>query len=228
MPPAARARIVRVVEEAGIRLVLRARGDVLELLLGNVVLLSSAALETERVFGRLAAARPDEGAPAASRVLVGGLGFGATAQGALEVMGPTGEVVVVEKLAAVVALAREESKRLVGDTLDDPRLRLEVADVREVLEREARERPGSFDLLLLDVDNGPDWASFRQNAALYTEPVIAAAARALAPGGRLAVWSGYPKDAFLGTLRAAGLEPSVVLLEERGKVRARAYVGTAR
>jgi hypothetical protein len=41
----------------------------------------------------------------------------------------------------------------------------------------------------------------------------------------IAVWSGYPAAAFTGALRAAGLTPSVVPLEERGRVRARAYVG---
>jgi hypothetical protein len=41
----------------------------------------------------------------------------------------------------------------------------------------------------------------------------------------LAVWSGYPADGFLAKLRAASLVASVVPLEERGVVRARAYVG---
>jgi hypothetical protein len=52
--------------------------------------------------------------------------------------------------------------------------------------------------------------------------------RALAPLGALAVWSGYPADAFAARLREAGFVPSVVPLRERGRVRARAYVGTKR
>ncbi|MGH7293588.1 MAG: hypothetical protein ACRELB_01585, partial [Polyangiaceae bacterium] len=68
-------------------------------------------------------------------------------------------------------------------------------------------------------------ASFRTNARLYSPAGLAAARRALAPGGALAVWSGYPADAFLGRLRQAGFVPRCVPLHERGRVRARAYVG---
>ncbi|MGO9833452.1 MAG: hypothetical protein ACLP1X_04485 [Polyangiaceae bacterium] len=50
---------------------------------------------------------------------------------------------------------------------------------------------------------------------------------ALAPGGVLAVWSGYRADAFLGHLRAAGFRRSVVPIHDRGWVSARAYVGGA-
>ena len=45
------------------------------------------------------------------------------------------------------------------------------------------------------------------------------------PGGRVAVWSGYPRNTFLADLRAAGFAPSIVPLHEGGRVRARAYVG---
>ena len=90
----------------------------------------------------------------------------------------------------------------------------------------ARQQDASaWDAILLDVDNGPHWASFRTNARIYTPAGLAAVRRALAPGGSLAVWSGYPADAFLAQLRAAGLAPRTVLLRERGRVRARAYVG---
>jgi hypothetical protein len=83
-----------------------------------------------------------------------------------------------------------------------------------------------LDAILLDVDNGPDWASFRGNARLYAPAGLASARSALAKGGALAVWSGYRADPFLGKLRAAGFLPRVIELYERGVVRARAYVGT--
>src|SRR5687767_14237846 len=104
-------------------LALRERGNVLDLVLGNVVLLSSAALETERTFGRLAkeAIEASTGPP---RVLVGGLGFGSTLRGVLDVLPANGRVVVVEKLNAVVELARAEAAELVAGALDDPRVEL--------------------------------------------------------------------------------------------------------
>jgi spermidine synthase len=224
--------IVRTIEEGGQTITLRKQGDRYDVVLGQVVILSSAALETERAFGALVG----EIAPGAKRVLVGGLGFGATVRGVLdaceapgfgagarseaEARSPNLRVEVVEKLEAICDLARGELSHLAGRPLDDPRVTLVRADVSEVI---AAAR--GLDAILLDVDNGPDWASFRSNARLYAAPGLEAARAALAPGGVLAVWSGYPADAFLGKLRAAGFAPRVVLLRERGVVRARAYVG---
>jgi spermidine synthase len=197
--------------------VLRRRGDVVEILSGSVVLLSSAALETELAFGRIV--RDVVKAP--RRILVGGLGFGATIRGALEAAGPAARVTVVEKVPGVVDLVRGELASLAGHVLDDARVTVEVSDVGEVI----RAADAAFDAILLDVDNGPEWASFRSNARLYTPAGLAEAHRALAPGGALAVWSGYPSEAFMPRLRGAGFEPRRILLRERGRVRARAYVG---
>ena len=205
-------------------LVVRERRGVLEILAGNVVLLSSAALGTERELGRLAGqvvARP------LRRVLVGGLGFGATLRGVLDVAPPDARVIVAEKVAAIEQLVRGEHGHLSGRPLDDPRAEVTLRDVADVM-ADAAGPDGALDAILLDVDNGPHWASFRGNARLYTPAGLAVAHRALAPGGALAVWSGYPADAFLARLRAAGFAPSRVLLRERGQVRARAYVGVRR
>jgi spermidine synthase len=203
------------VDSAG-HLLLREVGGRLELVAGNVILLSSAALETELAFGRLSASL---GRGAARHVLIGGLGFGATLRGALEVASPETRIVVVEKVEEVIRLARE---RTAQGALDDPRVKLVCGDV----ERVARQASRELDCILLDVDNGPHWASFRSNARLYAPAGLAALKAALTPGGALAVWSGYRADAFLGDLRRAGFAPSVVPLAEKGRVRARAYVGT--
>jgi hypothetical protein len=213
----------RPIDDGPRRLVLREGGGVYELVCGNLVLLSSAALETELAFGRLAARYLTEsGATHAQRVLIGGLGFGATLRGVLDVVDPNARVAVVEKVAAVERLARGELAAIGGRPLDDPRVTVVIGDVSDVLSRQA----GDLDVILLDVDNGPHWASFRSNARLYTPAGLGTALRALVPGGSLGVWSGYPADGFLARLRDAGFAPSRVAIRERGRVRARAYVGT--
>jgi spermidine synthase len=212
------ARILRTWKEAGGTLALRERGEVLDLVLGNVVLLSSAALETELWFGRLAR-EVAEGAP---RVLVGGLGFGSTLRGVLEVLPRDGRVIVVEKLNAVVDLARSDAAHLVAGALDDPRVELVQDDVADVIAREK-----GLAAILLDVDNGPQWASFRSNARLYADSALAVARDALRPRGIFSVWSGYPSDPFVARLRRAGFIARIEPLLERGVVRARAYVGVA-
>jgi len=201
-------------------LVLRETGNLVELVAGNVVLLSSASLGTELAFGRLAATL---GRAAPKRVVVGGLGFAATLRGVLEVAAADASVVVVEKVEAVIGLVRGRLASMSGGALDDPRVKLVRGDVSDVL----AQSPGDVDVILLDVDNGPHWASFRTNARLYSPAGLAVAKGALAPGGVLAVWSGYRADAFLGHLRSAGFRPSVVPIHDRGRVRARAYIGAA-
>ncbi len=214
---AAKKPKTRTFHEKGQTLTLHDRGTHVELRIGHVPILSSAVLGTERAFGELARAWPG------GRILVGGLGFGSTLAGVLSVVGSAAEVLVVEKLATVVRLVRGELAHLAGDALADPRVRLVRDDAVAVI---ARER--GLDGILLDVDNGPEWASFTGNAALYDEAGLRAAHAALRPGGAFAVWSGYPKDAFLEQLARAGFAPSVVPFEENGRVQARAYVGTRR
>ena len=208
------------VEHEGRTLVALRRDGAVELSLGQVPLLSSRALGTERAFGELArrVAHRD-----ASHVMVGGLGFGGTAEGALGVLAGDARVTVVEKLAPLPRLLAGPLSEVASPSLGDPRLSVVVGDVRDVL----RAAPdASVDALLLDVDNGPSWASFRTNAALYDAAGLALARSKLTAGGVLAVWSGYAADAFVGALRRAGFAPETVPLFEGGVLRARAYVGT--
>jgi spermidine synthase len=127
---------------------------------------------------------------------------------------------VVEKLAAVEAFVRGPVAPLAGAALTDPRIAIVRDDVAEVI---ARER--DVDAILLDVDNGPNWASFRSNARLYGASGLAEAMASLAFGGISAVWSGYAADAFVSRIRSAGMQALIVPMKERGVVRARAYVG---
>jgi hypothetical protein len=218
---------IRPVEGSG-HLVLRETGALVEIVAGNVVLLSSASLGTELAFGQMAATLSD-GNPSSprrsntgpKRVLIGGLGFGATLRGALDVLPSDARVTVVEMVRAIPRLVRGPLAHIAKNPLDDPRVELIEGDVSEVIAR----RPGAVDVLLMDVDNGPHWASFRTNARLYVPAGLASFKRALAPGGALAVWSGYRADPFVHRLREAGFVASTVLLNERGQVRARAYVG---
>lgn len=213
-------RRVRIgpIEGSG-HLVLRETGDRVELLAGNVVLLSSTALATEFAFGRLASVL---GRDSLRHVIIGGLGFGATLRGVLDVASPDTRVVVVEKVDAITRLVRGPLAHLAADALEDARVQLVRGDVADVL----AEAAGDVDAVLLDVDNGPHWASFRTNARLYTLQGLAALKRALAPRGVVAVWSGYRADSFLARLRNAGFIASVVLLrDDGGRNRARAYLG---
>jgi spermidine synthase len=69
---------------------------------------------------------------------------------------------------------------------EDPRVEIRTADVIDVL-RGAADR--SFEVVVLDVDNGPGFLVHPRNAALYGRAAMTDAARVLTPDGMVAIWS---------------------------------------
>jgi spermidine synthase len=74
-----------------------------------------------------------------------------------------------------------------------------VADIVAALV-EARET--SYDLVLLDVDNGPGYLVHATNAALYEPPALTEVRRILRPGGALVVWSAAEAPELEESLRS--------------------------
>ena len=118
-------------------------------------------------------------------MVLGGLGLGYTMH---ELLADSR----VEKCAVVEiepALVEWLRAGLVPDgpaLLADERVTVVVADIVVAL---AEAREASYDLVLLDVDNGPGYLVHAANAALYEPPALTDARRVLRPGGALVVWS---------------------------------------
>lgn len=130
-------------------------------------------------------------------VLVGGLGMGFTLRATLDLLPPDARVVVAELVPAVAEWNRGPLGPLAGHPLQDRRVRVEIDDVALVL----RSRPGRFDAVLLDVDNGPAAFTASNNDGLYDYRGIAAARAALKMDGVLAVWSAREDRRFEQRLR---------------------------
>jgi len=150
------------------------------------------------------------------RILVGGLGMGFTLAAALDVVGEDAEVVVAELVPEVVDWNREYTGAAAGHPLNDPRSTVYVGDVANVIRDD---KQGTFDAILLDVDNGPEAIIRRENDWLYTIPGLEAARRALRPGGVLGVWSAGPDHLFRARLKHAGfkVEEKIVRPHRAGK-----------
>jgi spermidine synthase len=183
-------------------LVLRRAGEHFEVIANGTFLMDTRDGRSERVLVREAIAGRE-----GLRVLIGGLGVGFSLDEALRGRG-CADVVVCELEPAVAEWARVH---LGGCGLDDPRVRLVVCDVGEVLEA-GGER---FDAICLDVDNGPGWLVHPANAGLYTDAGIERLGACLRPGGRLAVWASAPDRPFEGRLRARFGEVRVVAVPAR-------------
>ncbi len=154
---------------------------------------------------------PEPGADAC--ILIGGLGMGYTLRATLDLLPPTGEVVVAELIPEVVEWNRGPLGALCNHPLDDPRTTIAEGDVARVI----RDSERRFDAILLDVDNGPDALTQRSNHWLYTPLGLAAAYRALKPKGALAIWSVGDEPTFEPRLRAAGFAPETHRITAHGK-----------
>src|SRR5689334_2783300 len=98
------------------------------------------------------------------RLLIGGYGMGFTLRAALAVLPAEASVVVAELVPEIVAWAKGPMAELTAGCLDDPRVTVIEKDVAEVI---AAGR-GTYDAILLDVDNGPDGLTRAGNDGLYS------------------------------------------------------------
>lgn len=158
-------------------------------------LMSTTASSSEEHMAELACDR----LPEKPRILIGGLGFGFTLKRVLELTGADAAVDVAELLPEVVAWNREFLDEVNGWRLDDPRVNLHLGDVYDLIDRgDAR-----YHAILLDVDNGPDPFTQKDNGKLYAKPGIERIKSALHPGGRVIFWSAHPDKAFAKSLSLA-------------------------
>jgi spermidine synthase len=189
------SELARSVSERG-ELVLRKReDDALELRVNGVFVMDTLETRTERALATAALRLPNP-----ARVLVGGLGLGFTTAELLTDQ-RVRDVLVAEIEPDVVRWMRDGTVPHGPSVLADPRVRVEVADVRAVVEEHTY---ASLDAILLDVDNGPDFLVLDANASLYRERFLRACLQRLRPGGALLIWSSTRSPALEQALEQAG------------------------
>jgi spermidine synthase len=158
-------------------------------------LMNGFSHDSETEFGRLAAEMATAPRP---RILIGGLGLGYTLAGLMNALGQRGEVTVAEFSASVIAwFSRYLRPALLPRAPDN--LTIVETDVGRLLGTGQR-----YDLILLDVDNGPEPLVRGENAALYAETGLRAMSDSLAETGAVLLWSGFQSDGFEATARQAG------------------------
>ena len=158
------------------------------------------------------------------RLLIGGLGMGFTLAEALRHIGSQAQVVVAELVPEVVTWNRGPLGKFAGNPLEDLRVIVHEGDVARIIDTEQQ----AYDAILLDVDNGPEGLTRKENDRLYDIDGLNAAYAALRANGVLAVWSAGPDQKFLQRLRKTGFEVEEIRVRSRGAKGARHIIWFAR
>lgn len=185
------------------------RGDDFMIVLDRNELMNSRMSGSEEALATLTCARLQ--GPAKPHLLIGGYGMGFTLRAALGSLPQGGQATVAELVPEILEWARGPMAAVTAGCLDDRRVHVVERDVADVI----RQSSGTFDAILLDVDNGPDGLSRSANDRLYSRSGLAAAWEALTPGGILAIWSAAPDPAFTRRLGQSGFSVEEVAVRAR-------------
>jgi spermidine synthase len=136
-------------------------------------------------------------------ILVGGLGLGYTLASLLETLNneswpSRARITVAERSGAVL--------RWFGTHINPP-LAASLSSCVRLVESDVAAHLGvdrRWDVIVLDVDNGPAAVSTPSNAVLYAEPVLARCRDSLTPSGHLLLWTGFEDLNFVARARAVG------------------------
>ncbi len=184
----------------------RDRDGELELRVNGVFVMDTVETTTERAMATLAleslAASRELTAEDPLDILVGGLGLGFTvAQLAASPL--VGQITVVEIEATVVEWHQRGLIPHTARRLSEATVRMVVGDVREVV---GAQPAGAYDVIVLDVDNGPGFLVYDDNAPIYQREFLIKCRETLTYQGILVVWSaahapdlGRTMDAVFGS-----------------------------
>ncbi len=198
------------------------RGDEYSIrLVGRGELMNSRIHGSEDALAELTSARL--AVKTNPHVLIGGLGMGFTLAAALQKFGDQAKIVVAELVPAVVAWHSGPLGKLADHPLKDSRVTVRECDVAKIINNERN----TFDAILLDVDNGPEGLTRKQNDWLYHMDGLSAAYQALSPQGILAVWSAGPAKDFLQKLLKVGFDVEEKRVRAHGKKGARHVIWLA-
>ena len=172
---------------------LRRVGEDFEIVSNGVFLMDTRDGRSERLLATAALAA--HAAP--SHVLIGGLGVGFTLATALA-DARVSSVAVVEVEPTIVGW----NVRCWPDSPRGPLMTRESAVLVTDLVHHLASTGAAYDVICVDIDNGPDWMVFDGNGQLYNAAGTSLLRARLGPGGVLAVWSSRAVPKYEDRLRS--------------------------
>lgn len=182
-------------------------------------LMHSKASASELLLGKMGIERLNKEPQA--HVMIGGLGLGFTLRTVLAGLGGEAQVDVVELVPKVVEWNREFLKDLNGALLDDPRVNVIEDDAVKLIRQGDA---GTYDAMILDVDNGPTGMVKESNNSLYSHSGLRAVRKMLKPGGRAAFWSAGDDPHFKARMEKVGFRVGHIRAKVHERSKRAAYV----
>jgi spermidine synthase len=190
-------------------LVLSRVGEHFEIVRDGVFLMDTRDGRSERLLATAALAAHE----APRHVLVGGLGVGFTLAEALA-DARVCSVTVVEVEPIIVGWQRSMLAGFSTQALDDPRVNVVVTDLVDHL----ASVEAAYDVICVDIDNGPDWAVAEGNRRLYGAAGTSLLRGRLRSRGVLAIWSSHAVPEYEHVLRSHFADVAVhVVPVDRGE-----------
>jgi spermidine synthase len=186
---------------------LRRQGGCFEVIANGCFLMDSSDGRSERLMVSAALGMLKQ--PEAASLLIGGLGVGFSLAEACADPRP-GRIHVVERERAIIDWHTQDAAPLrtfAGAGHDDPR----AVIIHDDLAHHLRTAGEPYDVVCLDIDNGPDWTVTDDNRGIYEPAGLDALAGALTDQGVLSVWSSARAPEF--TERLASRFARVMTLE---------------
>ncbi len=134
------------------------------------------------------------------KILIGGLGLGFTLAAYIKEFGPEADLTIVEKSPDIIDWYRKYTKRnSIGD-LDDSKVHFICNDISQY------NPENCFDIIALDVDNGPEAICGIHNQTLYDRPGLKRIFDQLNPKGTLLLWSAFDSDSYVADAISSGFQ----------------------
>jgi len=176
---------------------LRRRGSEFSIRTKETELMNSRLHGSEEALAELTCKRDGK---SNLKILIGGLGMGFTLAAAIKKSDPETHITVSELIPAVVKWNIDHLGHLAGNPLNNPRVNLKTEDVAKTI----GQKESVWDVILLDVDNGPEGLTRKANDQLYNKSGLKTLFFALCPQGILGIWSAKEDNAFTQRLKQSG------------------------
>jgi spermidine synthase len=140
-------------------------------------------------------------------ILIGGLGLGYTLAAYIKEFGDEAEISIVEKSPDIIHWFNTYTKRKSLGDLDDSKVTYIKSDI-------SKYNPDKrFDIIALDVDNGPEAICGVHNETLYDRPGLKRIYDQLNPEGTLLLWSAFDSDSYVEDAKQSGFQVTTEVVD---------------